>query len=92
VDAQRTGSLAFGHTGIGPQVVELQEVPILRSHLIGQLVLLHKRIHVQDGLLRICGLSDESLAILQASKLESRLPHFRNREEAVMGASPNLPR
>lgn len=73
-------------------VLELDDVPQIRSRLVGQLVLLNQRIHNRDGLLRICGLSDESLGILQASGVAQRLPHFRNREEALMGFRPNRPR
>ncbi len=73
-------------------VLELDDLPAIRTHLIGQLVLLRKRIHSGDGLLRICGLSEESVAALRASGLESRLPHFRDRAEAVMGNVPNQPR
>lgn len=73
-------------------VLELDDVPRIRSHLVGQLVVLHKRIHTRDGLLRICGLSDTSLTILRASGIHSNLPHFRNREEALMGFRPSQPR
>ena len=73
-------------------VLELENLPILPSYLIGQLVLLHKRIHKHDGLLRLCGLSKENREVLRACRLHERLPHYRNREDAVVGQPPTHPR
>ena len=38
-------------------VLELDQVAVLQSGLIAQLVLLSKRIHTHSGMLRLCGLS-----------------------------------
>lgn len=66
-------------------VIELYDLPLLDSYLIGQLVLLHKRIHTHDGVLRICGLSAHNQQVLSDCQLGGRLPHFSNREEALLG-------
>lgn len=73
-------------------VLELSEIDHLHSHLIGQLVLLHKRITSRGGVLRVCGLSPGNEAALHASRLDSRFPNYRNREEAVLGHRPLQPR
>jgi anti-anti-sigma regulatory factor len=72
-------------------VLELDDVE-LRSQLLGQLVALHKRIHNQGGLMRLCGLSDINQQVLRAGRLETRFPNYRNREEAVHGHRPVQPR
>lgn len=69
-------------------VLELELLPILRSLLIGELVMLHKRVHAHGGLLRICGLSDNNHEVLRISRLDSRFPQYANRGAAVMGHMP----
>ena len=69
-------------------VIEMDDLPILPSYLIGQLVLLYKRIHGQGGLLRLCGLSDENREALRVCQFHGQLPHYRTREEAVIGYRP----
>lgn len=66
-------------------VLEMAEVSSLDSELIGQLLWLHSKIHAQDGMMRICGLSRDNQDLLEECKAEGRFPHFRDREEAVMG-------
>jgi anti-anti-sigma factor len=73
-------------------VVEMDEVPLLSSHLIGQLILLHKRIHQHGGVLRLCGLSPSSEQALQICQLGTRLPNYGTREQAVWGHRPKQPR
>ena len=73
-------------------VLELDELRELRSHVVGQLVLLHKRIHADEGLMRLCGLSEYNYQALRACRLSDRFPNYRNREDAVMGHHPVLPR
>ncbi len=65
-------------------VLEMDLIPRLHSRLIGQLVLLHKRISAADGCLRICGLSAANEAALYATRLSKQLPCYRDRGEAVM--------
>jgi hypothetical protein len=74
-------------------VLELEEIHLLHSRLLGQLVLLHKRLaNHEGGLLRICGLSLPNRVVLATSRLENRFPNYENREQAVMGHRPSQPR
>ncbi len=73
-------------------VLELDQIPLLHSYLIGQLVWLHKRIHVTGGVLRICGLSSANQSVLRMCQLEARFPLYTNREDAVRGYRPPQPR
>jgi hypothetical protein len=73
-------------------VLELDELPLLPSSLIGQMVLLHKRLCMHNGVLRLCGLSATQQQALSACRLQSRFPHYCNREEAVWGHRPLQPR
>ncbi len=69
-------------------VLELDQLPLLRSCVIGQLIMLAKRVHGHDGLLRICGLSPHNHAVLAAARLGAYLPNYRDRSEAVMASRP----
>jgi len=74
-------------------VLELDAIDHLAPELIEQLVSLQKRIHAHDGKLRICRLSDTNASLLDDSEWSSLLPHFCDREAAVMGyARPRQPR
>jgi anti-anti-sigma factor len=73
-------------------VLELNDLPRLHSALIGQLVLLSKRIHNRGGLLRLCGMSEENRQVLRLCRLASCLPDYESRGDAVMGHRPNRPR
>jgi len=69
-------------------VLELNDLKLLHSRVIGQLVLLHKRICTSGGTMRVCGLSDANQAALRATRLDSQLPCYPNRTDAVMGSRP----
>jgi anti-anti-sigma factor len=73
-------------------ILELDEVAILRSSLIGQLVMLHKRIHTHAGLMRICGLSEPNQEVLRTCRLSERFPVYNDRIEAVRGYRLYKPR
>lgn len=73
-------------------VLELERIDTFPSSLIGQLVLLHKRLHTQGGVLRLCGLSPSQQQAIQCSRLDARLPAYSNREQAVWGHRPTQPR
>ena len=45
-------------------VLELDEIALLHSSVIGQLVLLSKRIHSHGGLVRLCGVSETNREVL----------------------------
>jgi len=73
-------------------VLELDGVTFLRSWMIGELVRLHKRVTTHGGMLRVCGLNSEAVAVLGICRLNDRLPNYRNRTDAVMGYRPPQPR
>jgi anti-anti-sigma regulatory factor len=76
-------------------VLECDELQLLHTSLLGQLVLLHKRLAVNGGTLRLCGLSQQNRDVLRSCRLDSRFPVFANRGEAVLGQTvlaPNKPR
>ena len=66
-------------------VLELNEVQVLDSALIGQLVQLSRWIEAHDGVLRLCGLSLCNRQVLHECRLDDRLLPYEDREEAVMG-------
>jgi anti-anti-sigma factor len=66
-------------------VLEFDEVELLHSYLLGQLVLLDKRIREHDGMLRLCGLSSFNQRVLRVHGLDARLPTYGDVEEALMG-------
>ncbi|HEX5103693.1 MAG TPA: STAS domain-containing protein [Pirellulaceae bacterium] len=73
-------------------VLELDDVRVLRSWMLGELVRLNKRIDEKGGTLRLCGLSDANEAALAACGLFEHFPSFENRHDAVMGCRPKQPR
>ena len=68
-------------------VVEMNDVEFLPSVLMGQLVMLQKRLLQHDGALRICGLSPECQQALRICRLDHTFPIFTDREQAVLGDS-----
>ena len=66
-------------------VLELDEIELLYSYLLGQLVLLDRRIREHDGLMRLCGLSPFNQEVLHTHGLDIRFPPYDDLEEAVMG-------
>lgn len=73
-------------------VLEMDEVPLLRSWFIGQLVLLHKRVTSHDGVVRLSGLSDANHDVLRFCRLHDRFPQYATRYSAIMGQRPTKPR
>ena len=69
-------------------VLEMDRIPLLRSWLIGQLVLLHKRVTAHDGLMRLAGMSDGNQDVLHMVRLDDRFPQYSDRGAAVMGHRP----
>jgi anti-anti-sigma factor len=72
-------------------VLDLEPIALVRSALLGQLVLLAKRVRTHDGLLRLCGMSADNRDVLIASRLDTLLPSYPDRSAAVMCSRP-LPR
>ena len=73
-------------------VLDMEDVPMLRSQLIGQLLSLREKIRDHDGMLRLCGLTDQCQKVLKKTNLDERLSYYPNREAAVMGPRSPLPR
>jgi anti-anti-sigma regulatory factor len=73
-------------------VLEMEQVSLICSLLLGQLILLSKRVHSHHGVLRISGLSEVNQEVLHTCRLDVALPNFHNRGEAVMGYRPLQPR
>lgn len=74
-------------------VLELDQIQVLNSRLIGQLIRLYQRIREHDGLLRICGLSPYNRRVLHQCALDDRFRDYETPQEAVLGGSdPRLPR
>ena len=73
-------------------VLEMDDIELLVSSLIGQLILLQKRIEIQCGMMRVCGLSAANQLALETCSLGGYLPQYQDRTEAVMGGRPNRPR
>ena len=71
--------------GVKRLVVEIDDGTLLSSYLIGQLVLLHKRVVLNGGVLRLCGVSQQNYSIIELMRLSDRLPNYKNREAAVNG-------
>lgn len=78
---------AAGHNVIR-FVVEVSEDVMLTSLLVGQLVQLHKRAHLENGVLRICGWTEKHYETLRLLQLADRFPNYDNRESAVIGRLP----
>ena len=73
-------------------VLEMDEVDFLPSMLMGQLVMLQKRVLQHDGALRLCGLSPECEQALHFCRLDHTLAHFETRADAVRGSALAKPR
>ena len=86
--AERAWLLAE-QSGINRIVIEVDDATLLSSHLVGQLVLLHKRAHLSSGVMRLCDFSYKNYRVIEQMRLTDRFPNYQNREQAVMGFRPN---
>lgn len=73
-------------------VLECDELGHLTSALVGQLVMLHKRIRADGGLMRLCNLSEANYQVLCTMGLDKWFPKYHSRQEAVWGYRPRQPR
>lgn len=73
-------------------VLECDDLSIMPSELLGQLVLLQKKIVTHGGQLRITGLSPAMREALHISRLDQCLQVCSDRAEALMGDRPCKPR
>lgn len=67
-------------------VLELDDLTVLKSNIIGQLVVINKRLNEIGGMLRLCGLTEACREVLRSVRLDTCLAQYRDREEAVMGS------
>jgi len=58
---------------------------LIHMGLIGQLVLLQRRLLKRGGAMRLCGLSDDCAQVIHFCRLDSALPQYDSREDAVLG-------
>lgn len=72
-------------SGIKRVVMDFSGNVMLFSYLVGQIVVLHKRLLLEGGAFRVCGLSHENADVLRVLHLNDRLPNYRDRGAAVMG-------
>ncbi len=89
--AQRIWSLMQQHFTYRV-VLEMDDLPLLRSYLLGQLVMLNKRIHSHNGMMRLSGLSESNQEVLHVSRLDHCFCPYASRADAVMGHSIQKPR
>ena len=73
------------NAGIKRVVMDFNGNVMLFSYLVGQIVSLHKRLLLEGGAFRICGLTHENADVLKVLHLDDRLPNYRDRGAAVMG-------
>ena len=68
-------------------VLEMDEVEFMPSVLMGQLVMLQKRVLQHGGALRLSGLSPTCEEALHFCRLDHTLAHFKTRADAVRGSA-----
>ena len=73
-------------------VLEMDDVAFMPSVMMGQLVMLQKRLLQHDGSLRLSGLSPECEEALHFCRLDHTLSHFDTREDAIHGSDSLKPR
>jgi anti-anti-sigma regulatory factor len=63
----------------------MDNVDVLPSWLMGQLVMLQNRVLQRQGALRLCGLSNDCARALRVCRLDQALPNYDCRASAVLG-------
>jgi anti-anti-sigma factor len=66
-------------------VLELDQISLLTSTLIAQLLQLYRRIEQHGGVMRLCGLSPHNREVLRTCRVSDHLTPYQSRQEAVMG-------
>lgn len=64
---------------------EIDSNTMLRSWIVGQLILLRKRFEMEGGFFRLTGIADHNYKVIELMGLAERFHNYRNREAAVMG-------
>ncbi len=73
-------------------VLELDDLDLLNSYLLGQLIVLDRHIREQDGLLRLTGVSPHNQEVLETHGLKGRFALYSDLTDAVMTRYPRWPR
>ena len=73
-------------------VIDLGGVDHVTSALLGELVLLNKRVHQVEGLLRLCDVNEDGQASMRAARLDRIFPCYADCDAAVRGDRPPQPR
>jgi len=73
-------------------VIDMHALTWLTSYIVGQLILVHKRVHMHGGWLRLCRLSDANCQVIRLLRLSDRFPNFPSRQEAASNHRPQKPR
>jgi len=68
-------------------VLELETTTLIDSRLIAQLVWLNNLLLRHQGVLRLCGLSEENKEVIKSCRLGGTLCEYASRMEAVMSFS-----
>lgn len=64
-------------------ILEFTDVHVLTSLVAGQLVVLHKRVHLKGGILRLCALSDFNHDVLRLMGVVDRFHIYPDRYAAA---------
>lgn len=64
---------------------EIDDRTVLRSWIVGQLILLKKRFEMQRGFFRLTGITPHNYKVIELMGLSERFHNYRDREAAVMG-------
>lgn len=74
-------------------ILRMDDVPMLTSHLVGELVRLQRMVSEHGGMMRLAGLSSQNCRVLHECRLEDRFQAYATWEDALRGcAMPRAPR
>lgn len=66
-------------------VLELDQVRLMRSAFLGELLTLRRTISESGGVLRLCGLNEDNRRTTKIARIDHVIPQYRSRYEAVRG-------
>lgn len=70
-------------------ILKLDQLNVLRSRLVGDLVRIYKLVQEKQGAIRLCGLSDSNQMVLRMNRLDGRLPHYPDLQAAMSDPVPS---
>lgn len=71
------------HDGIRNVLVDAAQTSYLSSSIIGAMIQMWEAVSPTGGRLAVCGLSDDAMEALVATRLDTRWPSFETRAEAL---------